>query len=136
LSLWLRTEPETCFKQYAKTCLRRDKIKYLEERFPRSNYQSTSDWIEAVSKEIFSVLIPKISKFDPPEPGQQGPETIEALRQWKDDCLVASTITEAGGLFEYDHKETVRLNAMIIKQTHHCAALKAWEEAEEARSKT
>jgi len=31
---------------------------------------------------------------------------------------------------------TERLNAMIVKQTRHCAELKAWEEAEEARSKT
>ena len=42
----------------------------------------------------------------------------------------------ARGLLEYELKETERLNAMIIKQTRHCAELKAWEEAEEARSKT
>ena len=39
-------------------------------------------------------------------------------------------------LLEYELKETERLNAMIVKQTRHCAELKAWEEAEKARSKT
>jgi hypothetical protein len=133
---YLRSEPETCFEQHAKTCLRADKIKHLKEKFPRSNYQSTSDWIEAVSKEIFSVLIPGISEFDPPGSGKQAEEMMKALRQWKDDCQVASTITEGGGLLEYEVKETERLNAMIRKQTTHCAALKAWEEADKARSKT
>ena len=39
-------------------------------------------------------------------------------------------------LLEYELKETERLNAMIVKQTRHCAELKAWEEAEEARHRT
>jgi hypothetical protein len=38
-------------------------------------------------------------------------------------------------VLEYEIKETERLNAMIVK-TRHCAELKAWEEAEKARSKT
>jgi hypothetical protein len=42
----------------------------------------------------------------------------------------------ARALLEYELKETERLNAMIVKQTRHCAELKAWEEAEEARRKT
>lgn len=42
----------------------------------------------------------------------------------------------ASEALEYDLKETERLNAMIVKQTRHCAELKAWEEAEKARSKT
>jgi hypothetical protein len=39
-------------------------------------------------------------------------------------------------LAKYELKETERLNAMIVKQTRHFAELKAWEEAEKARSKT
>jgi hypothetical protein len=49
---------------------------------------------------------------------------------------MAGSIAYARGLLEYELKETERLNAMIIKQTRHCVELKAWEEAEEARSKT
>jgi len=131
----LSTKPETFFQQHASTLLRADKIKHLKERFPRSNYKSTSDWVEAIRTEIFSVLIPAVSEFDPPESTESG-EEAEALRQWKDDCQVAATINKAADLLEYDHKETLRLNAMIIKQTHHCAALKAWEKAEQGRRKT
>lgn len=132
---YLRTEPETCFEKHAKTYLRADKIKYLKEKFPRLNYQSTSDWTEAVEKEIFSVLIPDLSGFDPPEPGKEVEEMMEALRQWKDDRQVADTVLQASELLEYEVKETGRLNVMIHKQTAHCAALKVWEESEEARNK-
>src|SRR6516162_9407586 len=81
----LSTKPETFFQQHASTLLRADKIKHLKERFPRSNYKSTSDWVEAIRTEIFSVLIPAVSEFDPPESTESG-EEAEALRQWKDDC--------------------------------------------------
>ena len=53
----------------------------------------------------------------------------------KDDRQVADTVIQAADLLEYEIKETGRLNVMIHKQTAHCAALKAWEEAEEARNK-
>jgi hypothetical protein len=122
---YLHTEPETCFERQASKYLRADKIKYLKEKFPRSNYQSTSDWTEAVGKEIFSVLIPEVS--DSPEPGKKADETMEALRQLKNDRQVAATVIQASDLLEYEVKETDRLNAMIRKQTSHCAALKAWE---------
>ena len=49
---------------------------------------------------------------------------------------MAGSITYARELLEYELKVTVRLNASIIKQTRHCAELKVWEEAEEARRKT
>ena len=55
------------------------------------------------------------------------------------DCpraMLARAIMQARELLEYELKETERLNAMIVKQTRHCAELKAWEEAEKARSKT
>ena len=55
------------------------------------------------------------------------------------DCpgaMLARAIMQARELLEYVLKETERLNAMIVKQTRHCAELKALEEAEEARSKT
>jgi hypothetical protein len=60
----------------------------------------------------------------------------QATREWRTDCQVAASITYARGFLEYELKETERLNAMIVKQTTHCAELKAWEEAEEARNKT
>jgi hypothetical protein len=131
---WLRTQPETCFEQNAKKYLLPDKINYLKQKFPRSNYQSTSEWVEAVTHEIFSVLLPGTPGHPGPEPGEEADP--EWLRLWKDMSQVAATIMQAGGLLEYELTQAERLNAMIVKQTRHCAVLKAWEEAEKARSKT
>ena len=58
------------------------------------------------------------------------------LREWRTDQQVKGSIAYARELLEYELKETERLNAMIVKQTRHCAELKAWEEAEEARRRT
>src|SRR5262249_8726423 len=87
---YLRAEPETCFEKHARKYLRPDKITYLKQKFPRSNYQSTSEWVEAITKEIFSVLIPAIPGELVPERGEE--QMVEALRQWKDDRQVAATI--------------------------------------------
>jgi hypothetical protein len=38
--------------------LRADKINYLKQKFPRSDFESTSEWAQAVIDEINSVLIP------------------------------------------------------------------------------
>jgi len=67
---YLHTEPETCFDNHAEKCLRRDKIKYLEEKFPRINYQSTAEWVEAITIEIFSP--PATPRFETGLPGRRG----------------------------------------------------------------
>jgi hypothetical protein len=59
----------------------------------------------------------------------------QALREWRTNQQVKGSIVYSRELLEYELKETERLNAMIVKQTSHCAELKAWEEAEEARTK-
>ena len=130
----LRAEPETCFKQYAKKYLRRDKIDDLKQKFPRTNYQSTVEWVKAVTTEILSV--PLAPQFEAPELGYGADELEQALHEWRTDQQVKGSIAYARELLEYELKETERLNAMIVKQTRHCAELKAWEEAEKARSKT
>ena len=123
----LGVEPETCFDKHAKKYLRPDKIDDLEQKFPRADYQSTAEWANAIRTEILSVLLPA--------KGYPAGELEQAVREWRADQQVAGSITHARELLEYELKETERLNAMIVKQTRHCAELKAWEEAEEARSK-
>jgi len=133
----LRAEPETSFKQYAKKYLRRDKIDDLEQKFPRTNYQSTAEWAEAITTEILSGLQPAKPQFEtPPELGYRADEVEQALREWRTNQQVKGSIVYSRELLEYELKETERLNAMIVKQTRHCAELKAWEEAEEARRRT
>jgi hypothetical protein len=133
---YLRTEPETCFDKHAKKCLRPDKINNLKQRFPRTNYQSTVEWVKAVTAEILSGLLPAKPQFEAPELGYRADELEQALCEWRTDQQVKGSIVYSRELLEYELKETERLNAMIAKQTRHCAELKAWEEAEKARSKT
>jgi hypothetical protein len=134
---YLQTEPETCFDNHAKKYLRRDKINDLEQKFPQTNYQSTAEWAEAITTEILSGLQPAKPQFEtPPELGFRADELEQALREWRTDRQVKGSIVYSRELLEYELKETERLNAMIVKQTRHCAELKAWEEAEEARRKT
>jgi hypothetical protein len=132
----LRAEPETCFNQYAKKYLRPDKIDDLEQKFPRTDYQSTAEWAKAITTEILSDLLPAKPQFEAPELGYRADELEQAAREWRTDLQVAGSIAHARELLEYELKETERLNAMIVRQTRHCAELKAWEEAEKARSKT
>jgi hypothetical protein len=133
----LRAEPETCFNQYAKKYLRPAKIDDLKQKFPRTNYQSTAEWTEAITAEILSGALPAKPQFEtPPELGFRADEVEQALREWRTNQQVKGSIVYSRDLLEYELKETERLNAMIVKQTRHCAELKAWEEAEEARRKT
>jgi hypothetical protein len=132
--VYLRTDPETCFDKHAKKCLRSDKIDHLTQKFPRTNYQSTLDWAQAVITEILSVLLPA-TRFVP-KLSHWAEEFEQAARAWRTARQVAGSIVYSRELLEYELKETERLNAMIVKQTRHCAELKAWEEAEEARRRT
>jgi hypothetical protein len=125
---YLRSEPETCFEQQASSCLRTDRIKYLEQKCPRSNYQSTSEWVDAVIREIISASVPAELKFDAPELGDRADELREASRQWETEQKVAGCTSYASEILEYDFKETERLEARIAKQTRYCAELKAMEE--------
>jgi hypothetical protein len=132
----LRAEPETCFRQYAKKYLRRDKIDDLEQKFPRTDYQSTAEWAKAITTEILSGLLPDKLRIEAPQLGYSADELEQAAREWRTDQQVKGSIVYSRELLEYELKETERLNAMIVKQTRHCAELKAWEEVEKARGKT
>src|SRR5215469_9410743 len=124
----LRLEPETCFEKYAKKYLRPDKIKYLEEKFPRSNYQSTSEWAEAVMKEILFLSLPSPPAAEDSEFTKMDKTINEAAREWKTDQQVKGSIVYARALLEYEDKETERLEKRIAQQTRYCAELKAMEE--------
>jgi hypothetical protein len=127
---YLSSEPEKCFDEHARKCLRPGKIDNLKQKFPRTNYQSTSEWAQAVTSEIISVLLPAIPGFKAPEPGARVDDVLEqAAREWRTDQQVVGSIVYARELLEYEFKETERLEARIARQTRHCAELKLWEEA-------
>jgi hypothetical protein len=131
---YLNNEPETCFEKHARKCFRPDKLNYLRQKFPRSNYKSTSEWVKAVECELISISLPAIPG---PKPAglkaQVYDELQNAAREWKTEQKVAGSITHARELLEYEFKEAERLEARIVRQTRHCAELKAMEKM---RSKT
>jgi hypothetical protein len=122
---YLRSEPETCFERRASSCLRADKINHLKQKYPRSNYQSTSEWVDAVTREVDAACVQALKFYAPDEPGNR---VDELARQWKTEQKVAGCTSYASEILEYDFKETERLEARIAKQTRYCAELKAMEE--------
>ena len=72
-------EPETAFAEYASKLLRADKIRYLNQKIPRQNFESMADWAIAVAEEIKAVLLPATPSFAALEPDRLDPAT-EALR--------------------------------------------------------
>jgi hypothetical protein len=127
----LNAEPETCFDEHAKKYLRRDKIDYLRQKFPETNYPSTAEWVKAIISEILSA--PDKPRIEAPELGYSADDLEQAAREWKTDQQVAGSITNAREFLEFELKETERLNALIIKQTKYCAELKLWEESRDKK---
>jgi hypothetical protein len=131
---YLRTEPEISFDEQARKYLRPNRIDDLRRKFPRTNYESTAEWAKAVMREIISLSMPAERRLGAPELGYTAEDIEQAIREWKTDQQVAGSITYARELFDYEAKETERLNALITKQTKFCAELKLWEQAEQARN--
>jgi hypothetical protein len=96
----LGSEQETCFEKHAKKYLRPDKINYLEQKFPRSNYQSAAEWAIAVTIEILST-----SEFESPGSEGQVAPWKEAAREWRTDQQVKGSIVYARELLEYEFKK-------------------------------
>jgi hypothetical protein len=122
---YLRSEPETCLGVSARKCLRADKINYLKQKCPRSNYQSTSEWVEAVTREILSILFPATSGFEPSEPEAEIAGLKEATREWKADCKMAGSIAYARELLDWESTERERLDARINRQIKFLFELKS-----------
>jgi hypothetical protein len=118
----LKLAPETCF-EHAEKCIRPFEIQYLKQKFPRSNYQSTSQWVEAVIRGIFSDLLPATQIEAPDQP-----EMEKAAREWKAEQKAAGSVSDARELLEYESRETERLDARIVRQIKFLFELKTMEE--------
>jgi hypothetical protein len=109
-----------------------DKINHLKQKFARSNYQSTSEWAEAVIAEIDLVLIPGIpanKTLEVPELDDELRDNLrQASRQWKADCQVTLTIMHANELLEYELKQGELLEARIARKIKSLFELKTMEQ--------
>jgi hypothetical protein len=120
------SKPETSF-EHASIFLRADTISHLKQKFPRSNYPSTSEWAEAVIMEIKSVLLPAAPpSLEATDPGEG--DLPEPLRKMPGEFEVIASITHAGEDFEADLNLRQRLDAMIHRQIKHLIQLKAMKQ--------
>jgi hypothetical protein len=128
----LLSEPETCFEQHASKYLLPDKINYLTQKFPRSNFQSTAEWAKAVINEIQCVLYPRIGGEKPWENADLDDDSRdnlrEASRQCRADCQVTVTMVYASELLEYESKQGELLEARIARKIKHLFELKTMEQ--------
>ena len=116
LAFGMKTDPETAFNHTRPAALHADKAYYLENKFPRENYTSTSEWAQAVIDEINTVLIPVRSLE------KRGPEvqTIEAQA-----AFMQSAGSLWGDLLENEVALIERLEAIIDRLTKRLIQIKA-----------
>ncbi len=110
----MTTEPEVAFGEYANRTLRADKINYLKQNFPRSNFESTLEWAQAVIDEINSVLIPN-SVIDK----QQGGHLV---------ALSRSAATFSDDVFNQELALDQRIDAMIDRAVKRLIQIKTMKQ--------
>ena len=120
---FLCREPETAFAQYASNFLRADKIRYLNQKFPRQNFASIEEWTLAVAEEVKSVLLPASSGFARLEPDKLGPAT-EALRTGIIKMQSFVTTIHARDFLDDDLEQQERLDARIARLRRELVEIK------------
>jgi hypothetical protein len=126
--LGLRGEPETPFDKLASSYLRPDKIKYLSQKLPRANYQSTSEWSIAIAEEIETVLLPDTPSLKPPEPGEKVGYLTEGMRRMISEMKLFIPIIHASEFFERDLNLREDLDARIARLVKELVEIKAMKQ--------
>jgi hypothetical protein len=128
LCLRLRGEPETPFDKLASSHLRPDKIKYLSQKFPRANYQSTSEWSIAIAEEIETALLPDTPSLKPPEPREKVGYLTEGMRRMTSEGKLFISIIHASDFFEHDLNLREHLDARIARLVKELIQIKAMKQ--------
>ena len=116
-------EPETAFEEYASRYLCNDKIRHLDQKFPRENFESIEEWAVAVAEEVKSVLLPATPGFARLDPDRLGPAT-EALRTEVIKMTSFVTTIHMGEFLEHDLALQERLDARIARLTRELVEIK------------
>jgi hypothetical protein len=116
-------EPETAFAQYASNLLRADKIRYLNQKFPRQNFETIEEWTVAVVEEVKSVLLPASSGFARLDPDKLDPAT-EALRTGIIKMQSFVTTIHARDFLDDDLEQQERLDARIARLRRELVEIK------------
>jgi hypothetical protein len=130
----LQKQPEPAFDMYASRFLRPSKINYLNQKFSRSNFKSTSKWAQAVIDEIRLVEpTPNYREYEVPEELREllgeGPEV------WKKMAAIQPSL-RSSDLFMQELALNERLDAMIDRAIKRLIQIKAMKQmpAKPARS--
>lgn len=113
-SWFMDSEPETAFERYAETLLTSANVSHLKQKFPRANYESTSEWAEAVKAEINSLS---------PGWSTPRPRELNALA-----TIMRSLRAESQVASEDELNLRERLDAMIARQVKQLAQTKAMKQ--------
>jgi len=101
------------FEEHAWRCLRPDKIDYLKQKFPRSKYETTEKWAQAIVDEINSVMLPP----------SEAPDPLAATA-----ALYSSAATLAWDAFKQELALDERLDAMIDQAVKRLIQIKAMKQ--------
>jgi hypothetical protein len=123
----MRSEPEGAFAEYASKLLRADKIDYLNQKFPRQNFESIADWAAAVAEEVKSVLLPATPGFAALDPNRLDPAT-EALRTQTIEMELFVTTIHMGEFLEHDLDQQERLDARIARLIKELVEIKTMKQ--------
>lgn len=113
-AMFLLAEPDVAFKEYAGRCLRPDMVELLKRKVPRSNFNSTQEWAEALIKEI-KLMLP--SEADP---------SFHSLAELGSICLATATYTHE--LFDQELKLDERLDITIDRAFKRLIQIKAMKQ--------
>ena len=114
LAAYMTAEPEDAFEKYAASCLRPDKIYYLRQKFRLSDFESISEWAQAVINEINLVLLPA---------------TVIDLKEMADVVgLSQSAATLSNDLFKQELALDERLDAVIDRAIERLIQTKAMKQ--------
>lgn len=128
LGIQIRREPETDFEELARNHLRPDKIKHLNQKCPRANYQSASEWAKAVIEEIESVLLPAVPSLETPQPGEEADVLTQGMHIMISEMRLFVPIIHAGEFFEHDLDLRERLDARIARLVKELIQMKAMKQ--------
>ena len=116
-------EPETAFAEHASKLLRADKIRYLNQKFPRQSFETTAEWAVAIAKEIESVLLPTTPGFATLESDGLDPST-EALRGETIKMQLFVTTIHVRNFLDDDLDQQERLDARIARLRRELVEIK------------
>jgi hypothetical protein len=116
-------KPETAFKEYASKFLRADKIRHLNQKFPRQNFASVPEWAAAVAEEVTSVLLPAAAGFAALDPDKLDPAT-DALRTEVINMQSFVTTIHVRNFLDDDIDQQERLDARIARLSRELVEIK------------